>query len=249
MYRISVYDAPDLATEGVLNHIHKFVYHGSISGKFDTIKPLSLDYGNAFQSPGWSIYTFTKKDYCVGWCVICYVFLWEKKYGIKCSGSSYGNKTMLTESEYDTLVKLIEKLPKYERVFYIYTIKIEPEYTLGFGHSSNTKECITIRNEVKPQQVDTMYLTKEILDEHVIIVQDNISVKERMKLAGQNGRLLTPFMTHDMIFNGEMRKKVKKAVRDGELHPGDTEELLQWMKDNNYKFHNVSLRERLLLDL
>lgn len=246
MYKTSIYDMSEPVTEGVLNHLHKFVYHGSLE-KYETLKPLGIDFGNAIQKPGWSIYTFVNKEDCIGWCTICRVMGFEKKYGIHYQGSSYGTKIMLTESEYDDVVELIARLPKSELIFYIYTIKILPDYELGFGHSSNTKNCITIRNEVTPYKIEEMYLTKDILDAHVDIVPEGFTRSQLIKRAGQNGRLLTPLMTHDTIFNAKLRKPIKDAVAKGILHPGDSDELNQWIKDNNIQFHKPTIRERLFI--
>ena len=246
MYKTFIYDRSEPVTESVLNHLHKFVYHGSLE-KYDTLKPLGIDFGNAVQRPGWSIYTFTDKDSCIGWCTICRVMEFEKTHKIHYQGSSFGTKIMLTESEYADVASLIERLSKSELVFYIYTIKVLPEYELGFGHSSNTKNCITIRNEVAPYKIDEMYLTKDILDAHVDIVPEGLTRSQLIKRAGQNGRFLTPLMTHDTIFNAKLRKPIKDAVAKGILHPGDSEELNRWIADNNIQFHKPTIRERLFI--
>ena len=246
MYKTSIYDRSELVTEGVLNRLHKFVYHGSLE-KYDTLKPLGIDFGNALQRPGWSIYTFVNKEDCVGWCTICRVMEFEKRHKIHYQGSSFGTKIMLTESEYADVVSLIDILPKSELVFYIYTIKVLPEYELGFGHSSNTKNCITIRNEVTPYKIEEMHLTKDILDSHVDIVPEGLTRSQLIKRAGQNGRFLTPLMTHDTIFNVKLRKPIKDAVAKGIIHPGDSEELNRWIADNNIQFHKPTIRERLFI--
>ena len=64
---------------------------------------------------------------------------------------------------------------------------------------------------------------------------------------GQNGRLLTPLMTHDTIFNAKLRRPIKDAVVKGVLHPGDSDELNQWIKYNNIQFHKPTIRERLFI--
>lgn len=246
MYKTSIYDRSEPVTEGVLNHLHKFVYHGSLE-KYETLKPLGIDFGNAVQRPGWSIYTFTDKDSCIGWCTICRVMEFEKTHKIHYQGSSFGTKIMLTEFEYADVASLIERLSKSELVFYIYTIKVLPEYELGFGHSSNTKNCITIRNEVAPYKIEEMYLTKDILDAHVDIVPEGLTRSQLIKRAGQNGRFLTPLMSHDTIFNVKIRRPIKDAVAKGILHPGNDDELNQWIADNNIQFHKPTIRERLFI--
>ena len=247
MYKTSIYDRSEPVTEGVLNHLHKFVYHGSLE-KYDTLKPLGIDFGNATQKPGWSIYTFTNKEDCIGWCTIRHVMRMAKQYDdIKHHGSEFCTKIMLTQSEYDMVVSKMARLPKSDLEFYIYTIEILPEFELGIGHSSNTKHCITIRNEVVPYKIEKMIFTKDILDRHVDIIPDNLSKKELNKISGQNGRALTPLMTRDATYNWHLRKQLKNAIRNGLIHPGDSEELNRWIADNNIQFHKPTIRERLFI--
>ena len=40
---------------------------------------------------------------------------------------------------------------------------------------------------------------------------------------------------------------IKDAVTKGILHPGDSEELNQWITDNNIQFHKPTIRERLFI--
>lgn len=245
MYRSSIYGIPETITEGALNHLYKFAYHASLH-YFDILKPTGLDLGNSFQDMGWSLYTFTVKDYAIGWGVFKSAKEIIKKYHLP---ESYGARLscgmLISQTSFDTLYDKIDSVPKSDRTFYVYTIKILPEYTLGFGHSTNTKNCITIRNEVIPYKTDKMYLTKELLKQHCYVIPDNSTRADIDKLTGMNARLLTPFMTNDVMYNWKNIKPIKNAIKDGTLIPGDTEGLQKFIKDNNVQIHKPTIRERL----
>ena len=247
MYRTSIYDMSEPVMEGVLNHLHKFVYHSSLK-YYEILKPFGLDVGNSFQDIGWSLYTFVNKEDSIGWGVFKSAKAIIKKYNLPESyGARLSRGILISESAFKELYDKIDSIPEADRVFYVYTIKILPEYTLGFGHSSNTKNCITIRNDVIPYKTEKMYLTKELLMEHSTISPDDMTRAQINKMSGRNARFLTPFMNHDITYNWKEIKPIKKAVNDGILVPGDTIGLQNFIKDNNIQFHKPTIRERLFI--
>lgn len=253
MYKVSIYNhsPEEIYEESVLNKAYKYLYHGSLN-KYDVLKPWSLDYGNAFQKPGWSIFTYTKKDYCIGWCVFKWAKAIAKKYEIpyEYNMAVYGHGGGMFQETLDELVRKLKELPNNLKVFYIYTIKVEDEFVLGLGHSSNTPNCITIRGvEVKPYKIEKMIMTEEILREHTTILmpEEIKTVQQMLKIAGTNGRTLTPFMTKDNMFDWKCGKRIMDAAKQGIISYGDNDGLEKYIKDNHIEFRHPTISDRIHL--
>lgn len=253
MYKVSIYNhSPEkVYEESVLNKAYKYLYHGSLN-KYDVLKQWSLDYGNAFQKPGWSIFTYSVKDQCVGWCIFKLVKNIAKKYHIPCPNwtAARGQGPAISQETYNGILDIFDKLTDKEKAFYIYTIKVEDEFVLGFGHSSNTPNCITIRNvEVKPYKVEKMLLTKELLKRHTTIVSEDVMNDKNkfLKIAGVNSRLLTPLMTKDSMYNWTTRRQIMNAAKEGIIPYGDNDALEKYIKDNHIEFRHPSISDRIHL--
>lgn len=234
-------------TEGILNHLHKYVYHASLN-HFDILKANALDPGNSFQDIGWSLYTFVDKEDSIGWGVFKSTKAIIKKYHLPESyGIRLSHGLLISKSAFDAVCDEIDSIPKADRVFYVYTIKILPEYTLGFGHSINTNKCITIRNDVIPYKTDKYYLSKDLLQRYCEVLPDDLTRDQIEKKAHKDTRLLSPFMIHDMSDSWQTTKPIKDAIKNGTLRLGDDEGLQQFIKDNNIQFRKPTIRERLFV--
>lgn len=253
MYKVSIYNHfPDkMYEESVLNKAYKYLYHGSLN-KYDVLKPWSLDYGNAFQKPGWSIFTYSVKDQCVGWCIFKLVKNIAKTYHIPCPNwtAAKGQGPAISQETYDGILHILDKLPDKEKAFYIYTIKVDDDLTLGLGHSSNTPNCITIRGvEVKPYKIEKMIMTKGLMKQHTTIVPDDVmNDKDKfLKIAGVNSRLLTPLMTKDSMYDWKPRRKIMNAAKEGIIPYGDNDALEKFINDNHIEFRHPSISDRIHL--
>lgn len=251
MYKPSIYRDGEIYNEGVLNKVHKYLYHGSLY-KYDSLKSLSIDMGNVFQKPGFSLFTFTKKEYCIGWCVFLLIRQIYRLFdtpdqiwiSFRCRGA------ILTDKLYKELIFNLSKMKDIEKTFYIYTIKVTENMELGFGHSSNTENCVTIRseNEIPAYSCEKMILTPEILRDHTCIVsEEDIKNKNKlMKLAGVNSRFLTPFMTNDMMYDkNKIKKRIKNAIKNDEIPIGDTEALQNYLIDNQIEIYHPTISDRI----
>ena len=253
MYKVSIYNHfPDeMYEESVLNKVYKYLYHGSLN-KYDVLKPWSLDYGNAFQKPGWSIFTYTKKDYCVGWCVFKWAKAVAKKYEIpyKYNMAVYGRGAGMLQETFDAIIQKLKEIPNTLKLFYIYTIKVEDDFVLGLGHSSNTPSCITIRGvEVKPYKIEKMIMTEEILRKHTTILtpEDIQTVQKMLKIAGINARLSTPLMRKDNMYDWKYRRQIMNAANEGIIPYGDNDALEKFINDNHIEFRHPSISDRIHL--
>lgn len=242
----------DISTinEGILNIGYKYLYHGSI-GKYDLLQPYGVDLGNAFQKPGFSLYTFVNKEDAKGWAIFDIVKKILKNNNIgKANGCIWSKQVILLRDTYNKLINIIPKLSVFEKTYYVYTIKVQNDFKLGFGHSSNTKNCVTIRNkDIKPYYLDKYILTIEDLNDNCFIIEseDQYSKKEFDKLKGMNGRFLTPFMVNDAMYNWEAYRQIKKAIRNGEIEYND-ESLNNYIKNNNIEIYHPSIKDRLFIE-
>lgn len=216
------------------------LYHGSTC-KFDELRPTGIDFGNAFQEPGWSLFTWTKIDSAIGWAIFCVI----KKLDIPHYGCINSQTTILPESSYKKLKESINKLSVTDRTFYVYTIKPESDFEFGLGHSSNTPNCITIRRDhIKPTNTTAYTLTMDLVDRYCKIVPDgyNSTLKEQ----GINKRLLSIFMKYDYMYQPTLKKQIKKDIESGKLNVGD--DLREYLINNHLNLKEISIIDRLLSD-
>ena len=214
------------------------LYHGSTC-KFDELRPTGIDFGNTFQEPGWSLFTWTKIDSAIGWAIFCVI----KKLDISHYGCMNSQTTILPESSYDKLNENINKLSTSDKTFYVYTIKPESDFEFGLGHSSNTPNCITIRRDhIKPIDTTKYILTMELVDKYCKVVPDDY--KPTLKEQGINKRLLSVFMKYDFMYQPKLKKQLSKDVKSGKLSVGD--DLREYLINNNFDLKEVSIIDRLL---
>lgn len=222
-------------TERVLNHFYKFLYHGAID-YYKILQPYGLDFGNAFQKPGFSLFTFVDKEDSIGWAVFQVTKKLLEEYGIgKTSGCNWSKEVVLTRDTYNRLVAILDGIPNQKKTYYVYTVKVEKDFVLGFGHSTNTKNCVTIRNKnIVPYKTDRYILTKDALDAHSCIIEreEDFTKEELLKMNGINGRFLTPFMINDPMNNWKVYKQIKQAILSGEI-TYDDDSLNDYIKKNH----------------
>lgn len=222
-------------TERVLNHFYKFLYHGAVE-EYKILQPYGLDFGNAFQRPGFSLFTFVNKNDSIGWAIFQVTKKLLEEYGIgKTSGCNWSKEVVLTRDTYNRLVAILDGIPNQKKTYYVYTVKVEKDFVLGFGHSTNTKNCVTIRNKnIVPYKTDRYILTKDALDAHSCIIEreEDFTKEELLKMNGINGRFLTPFMINDPMNNWKVYKQIKQAILSGEI-TYDDDSLNDYIKKNH----------------
>lgn len=223
-----------------------YLYHGSID-YYDELRPTGVDFGNAFQKPGWSLYCWTKYDYGVGWSI----FQCIKRIGrlTELEVEEYGcidsHIPMIPQSTYDTLKENMNNIDRDIRKFYVYTIKPESDFELGLGHSSNTPNCVTIRKDhIEPTRVDEFILDMDMIDKYCKVVEDGHKMSSKEQ--GLNARLLSFLMTNDYMFNFKERRKINKDIEAGLITPGC--DLVAYMKDVGIDLYKPTIKDRLFTE-
>lgn len=218
------------------------LYHGS-RYLFDELRPFGIDFGNSFQDPGWSLFTWTKHASAMGWgCWEVFRHLSKIDDKIVLNGCLNSQTTVIWQSVYNYLKENIHKYSEKDLSFYVYTIPTRSEYNYGLGHSSNTPNCITIRTDhIKYSEVNKYVLTIDLVDKYCKIVPDGY--KPNDKEYGLNKRLTSFFMKYDYMYQPEVKKIINKAIKNGEISPGD--DISAFLKDNNIDLKTVNFKERL----
>ena len=218
------------------------LYHGS-RYLFDELRPFGIDFGNSFQDPGWSLFTWTKHASAMGWgCWEVFRHLSKIDDKIVLNGCLNSQTTVLWQSVYNYLKENIHKYSEKDLSFYVYTIPTRSEYEYGLGHSSNTPNCITIRTDhIKYSEVNKYILTIDLVDKYCKIVPDGY--KPTGKEYGLNKRLTSFFMKYDYMYQPEVKKSINNAIKNGEISPGD--DISVFLKDNNIDLKTINFKERL----
>lgn len=218
------------------------LYHGS-RYLFDELRPFGIDFGNSFQDPGRSLFTWTKHTSAMGWgCWEVFRHLRKIDDKIVLIGCLNSQTTVLWQSVYNYLKENIHKYSEEDLSFYIYTIPTRSEYKYGLGHSSNTPNCITIRTDhIKYSEVNKYILTIDLVDKYCKIVPDGY--KPTGKECGSNKRLASFFMKYDYMYQREVKKNINNAIKNGEISPGD--DISVFLKDNNIDLKTINFKERL----
>lgn len=230
--------------------VGKHVYHGSYE-LYDMLEPTGLDMGNKLESPGWSLYTWKNRENAIGWGIFQTVKKINKVHHILSDTNClYSHIMLILDTEVDKLIEVIESLPDDSlNHYYVYDIPITPDMTIGLGHSSNTRDCITIRTpHIKYIKVTKYRVTKEDIFKYCQIV--TASEMAKLKTGGFNHRHSWLLMNNDLMFKFIIKDKalttIKDAISSGELVPGESIE--EFMKEKGLEFDKVSFFERLMVN-
>ena len=230
--------------------VGKHVYHGSYE-LYDVLEPTGLDMGNKLESLGWSLYTWKNRDNAIGWGIFQTVKKINKVYHVLSDTNClYSHIMLILDTEVDKLIEVIESLPDDSlNHYYVYDIPITQDMTIGLGHSSNTKDCITIRTpHIKYAKVMKYCVTKEDIFKYCQIV--TASEMAKLKTGGFNHRHSWLLMNNDLMFKFIIKDKaltiIKDAISSGELLPGESIE--EFMKEKGLEFDKVSFFERLMVN-
>ena len=219
------------------------LYHGT-TAMIDKFKPMSLDIGNINQKPGWSTFCFA--DYNLA-----------KRFGLMRLIQSVTDK--LDETRTDPKWKNIQCewnvgtcRPFVDRQnfnpnlfigekFYVYTIAANRLKELGIGNDSKLPEYTFRDSDIAPDAVEPIEVTKTMLLEDVMIVDDFGDVKVANDKAITDGgwesscrrAMLNRDYNEDSVVG-----KLEKAVQTGELKPGD--DIEEFMNQKGWSFDESS---------
>ena len=219
------------------------LYHGT-TAMIDKFKPMSLDIGNINQKPGWSTFCFA--DYNLA-----------KRFGLMRLIQSVTDK--LDETRTDPKWKNLQCewnvgtcRPFVDRQnfnpnlfigekFYVYTIAANRLKELGIGNDSKLPEYTFRDSDIAPDAVEQIEVTKTMLLEDVMIVDDFGDVKVANDKAITDGgwesscrrAMLNRDYNEDSVVG-----KLEKAVQTGELKPGD--DIEEFMNQKGWSFDESS---------
>ncbi len=219
------------------------LYHGT-TAVIDKFKPMSLDIGNINQKPGWSTFCFA--DYNLA-----------KRFGLMRLIQSVTDK--LDETRTDPKWKNLQCewnvgtcRPFVDRQnfnpnlfigekFYVYTIAANRLKELGVGNDSKLPEYTFRDSDVTPDAVEPVEVSRSMLLEEVMIVDDFGDVKKANDEAIADGgfesscrkAMLNRDYNEDSVVG-----KLEKAVQTGELIPGD--DIEEFMNQKGWSFDESS---------
>ena len=202
------------------------LYHGT-TAMIDKFKPMSLDIGNINQKPGWSTFCFA--DYNLA-----------KRFGLMRLIQSVTDKLDETRTDpkwknlqcewnVGTCRPFVDRQNFNPNLFigekcYVYTIAANRLKELGVGNDSKLPEYTFRDSDIAPDAVEPIEVTKTMLLEDVMIVDDFGDVKVANDKAITDGgwesscrrAMLNRDYNEDSVVG-----KLEKAVQTGELKPGD----------------------------
>lgn len=225
----------------------KTLYHGS-PFKLTTLEPVALDFGNAFQEAGWSIFFFNRYDLAEKWAIFITFRRLRKDDPNGPKGHVRLIKVAANESRLfineEDLNEYLEYLSKHKVECYVYTCQL-PIMELGIGNDT-THDEYTIRRSVTPDKCTKVIVTPQLF-KRVVTVKSDEEVERLIKANKQNMRgPISIFITRDYYWNKvnneEDTDKIGHAAYHGNLGPGS--DIEQYMKQNGINL-NVPLSERL----
>ena len=230
----------------------KTVYHGSI-GKYKYLEPTSLDLGNALEESGWSLYTWKDYESAIGWGVFQTIKSLNKKYNLGIEINCINSRTPVLELDGYTKIKnILNTCKKEDKTFFIYNVKITSDMIIGLGHSSNTKNCVTIKNKhIKPEKIKSYELTMKLFEKYSkFITKDELyAISKSNFSSGINNRgfIISLLMTNDLMVqfaeNRAVLKTIKNAINNGELQPGDS--IVDFLDMNGLELEKVGILKRI----
>lgn len=195
------------------------LYHGSIY-EIETFQPMSLDLGNYDTEPGWSTFCFDNYDYAK---LFGFMRGLEKEYP---SISIIFNKDNLVidRKSFD----ILDENDAFEKTitFYVYTIDAT-DLNVGIGNDPTLNEYTFRESGVTPTKTDKFELS--LLD-----LKDSIEVINDFEQEDSND--YKHLLSHKYNVEEDVVKKLRKAIDDGELSPGD--DVVKYMEDNGLSFSN-----------
>ena len=219
------------------------LYHGA-NTKYDTLKPVGFDYGNALQKAGFSLFCFNDKELAIKWAVFKAVLKGRKlyKHG-KLEIPHFGyfssvKDTIITKNEVPLLLEIINgrggQLP-----LYIYEFEC-PMKDIGIGNDSRHHEY-TVRKEITDFKSTKLYINKNNYKKYIRIVDEetfnNIKKNSNKSVRGIYNNLYTKDYAYQ---DKELTDRLQHRV-DVDL---DTD-IDDWMKYNKINYNKITTFDRI----
>lgn len=231
------------------------LYHGTAE-LYKTLEPISLDFGNAFVKPGWSLFCWKTYDEAYCWAMmraLHNVVREMKRRGAPissctnfCIRDPKTNKILINGGRFDELTEYMKQVPSYG---YVYTFKAHINH-VSFGNDSSHQEYTVRENHIKPTKIEKITLSKANMDKYCVILDEskyndytsNIKNNWDYMSRGLMSFLLTNDWSYNMFYNSATIKKIRKDMSDGILNPGD--DLEKYMYEKNISIAHLSPSQR-----
>ena len=219
------------------------LYHGT-TAMIDKFKPMSLDIGNINQKPGWSTFCFADYNLAKRFGLMRLIQSVTDKLdetrtdpkwkNLQCEWNVGTCRPFVNRQNFNPNLFIGEK-------FYVYTIATNRLKELGVGNDSKLPEYTFRDSDIAPDAVEPIEVTKTMLLEDVMIVDDFGDVKVANDKAITDGgwesscrrAMLNRDYNEDSVVG-----KLEKAVQTGELKPGD--DIEEFMNQKGWSFDESS---------
>lgn len=219
------------------------LYHGT-TAVIDKFKPMSLDIGNINQKPGWSTFCFADYNLAKRFGLMRLIQSVTAKLdetrtdpkwkNLQCEWNVGTCRPFVDRQNFNPNLFIGEK-------FYIYTIAANRLKELGIGNDSKLPEYTFRDSDIAPDAVELIEVTRTMLLEDVMIVDDFGDVKVANDKAITDGgwesscrrAMLNRDYNEDSVVG-----KLEKAVQTGELVPGD--DIEAFMNQKGWSFDESS---------
>ena len=249
----------DVATEGIMDG-KITLYHGS-ANLYKTLESVALDFGNALQKPGWSLFCFKEKDIAISWAIMrtLYQLLREMKRRNKeinqfndffiWNGSTC--RLVVNGGRFDELITYMEMVPMKG---YVYTVTPHISH-VSFGNDSAHPEYTVREDHIKPIKTDIITLSKsnilkycDVMNENQYInFRDNIKDQWNWMSRGLLSLLITNDWSYNLMENNKDVMQIRNDISTGKLKPGD--DIEKYLKTNNLSIVKLSPAKRIMLQL
>lgn len=219
------------------------LYHGT-TAVIDKFKPMSLDIGNINQKPGWSTFCFADYNLAKRFGLMRLIqsvtdrldeTRTDPKWkNLHCEWNVGTCRPFVNRQNFNPNLFIGEK-------FYVYTIAANRLKELGFGNDSKLPEYTFRDSDIAPDVVEPIEVSRSMLLEEVMIVDDFDDVKVANDKAIADGEcesscrraMLNRDYNEDSVVG-----KLEKAVQTGELKPGD--DIEEFMAQKGWSFSEMS---------
>lgn len=221
------------------------LYHAS-TVKIDEFEARSLDLGNIDQKPGWTTFFFADRTLALRFGLMRLIqnVTWELSHtrtksawiNLKCRWSTIDMKPYVDASKFNPNLFL-------DKVFYIHTVNPDG-FDVSVGNDDKIPEYSIRESGYKPECIEEILVDVSLLRDNLIITNefDKFDKESNAALDDYTRGYYSVMLNRD--YNQDpVVKKLKDAIDDGELNPGD--DIEEYMEANNLSFDENSFISKL----
>lgn len=219
------------------------LYHGT-DMKIDVFHPMSLDLGNIHQEPGWSTFCFDNR-------------LMALRFGLMRVLQRVTKGLEQTRSKKDWISLDVKWSIRYGKPYcnernlnphlfngepiYVYTFDASRLKDIGIGNDSKLQEYTFRDDNVIPDTVEIITIDRSLLREHLFLCksEDDFQkmVQDEEALIDEYSRgAYAAMLNRDYNANSDVGK-IKWAIKQGELNPGD--DVVAFIREKGYDLFEI----------